>query len=549
MNTINIQQFIAMCNDYIADSSANSLSAFLLGTGYMQPTSNGIIFSSNIAISADKVNNAKLNIPASFAASQDGKTKIKEMVEFVAYHAQEITDTEVTNKNEFVCNLATALSTERTTINIEKNAYDTLASSDFQLYNPQMSIPKSHPKRSFWIKRVGIPAAVAAGIAGITYGILSATPIASNSSYFSPDSWASFAQWTSNAAVVAAAGSAGFTLISKAITRAHYKKYCQNGKNIESIVNGGDVESLTQLYNNDLPLKLRELMTKLRKSNSKIIRLKEGNWFQRNIACYFQRKMHRNQLWALASYAEYLREYMSKLEENKESTLPAVPKAVQLLMSYIDSNVSLDIRDNFEASSDPYLKLENIDIYSTIARGLAKKDDLSKVKSECYKLMSKLTLDRFKTTADSAMLGLVRTLPEVELPEVADSETPLTSDSDKPSEDAPKTNNQTQPQSNITKNPTPVTTSTQRKSVTRTALERLKVTAYKKKYTLAFTSADGDKRNLEIARTGDAATDNVALGAAVQKIMGAEAVQIKNTDLDTVVDNQEESQNEQQVNI
>lgn len=536
MNTINIQQFIAICNDYIADSAAESLSAFLTSRSYATNTANGFVFADNIAISEDKVKAAKFDL----AKLTLNKNKIKEMVEFVAYHHEAITDTATYTKSKFVCEMAESLALADTSINIEKAAYDILAGDQFQLFDKNMTVPKSHPKRSFFLKKVLKPAVITSSIAATVFLILNASPITANLSWFSPNAWAGFAQWASSGFVAGAAGAVGSTLLTKAITRKHYKKLCQEGNNIE-IMTKENVDSLAELYSSKLNMPITRMMEKLHKSNNKVIKYRNSKWkWMANVVSFIQKKWHRNQLWALASYAQYLREYMAEIQTNSQKHTPQEQQAVRLLMEYIDNNISKDIRDNFAGYPSPYKKLENLDIYATIAMGLDKKNSLDRVKAECFKLMTKLTLDRFTINPDTRLFGLVKTLPETETMEVVDDITDTISTTnvaqvvrknDVSAAAAVATDTETgstATQNNSKENG-------KRRLVVATT-EILKIKTLKTKYKLDYTSDDSLKRRLDISRTGNQDIDLAVLSAAVQSIMGSETEQANNTDLGSVIE-------------
>ncbi len=530
MNTISTKQFIALCNEYTTVNAAGFFVNYLYTNGYLETISPEYSFAKDLAIDTE---NVALNI----TNIKSKKEKIKQIVEFIVHHANMIVDDETCTKEKLLQDITLLLAKENTSVALT-NETRTAMANNFKLYDENMVVPKSHPKRDFLLKKVVKPAVITSAVFGTGFGILSKMPIVANSGFFSPNAALATFSWISLGVATGAVGAVAASLAISKLTKNHYKKYCQKGDNLK-MLEAAKIESITELNNSTTVLPIKELMTKLYKSNQKIIAYKNGNWWQRNVLSYFHKKWHRNQLWALAAYTQYLR-------DNSKDLSVTEMQYCKVLMEYIDNNISRDMRDNFAGYTTSYQNLENADIYATIAMGRDKKDNLNAIKNKCHELIKKLTLDHYSNVADTEMFGLVKSIPEGKVLEDITTDTNTQTDTAEQVEENQATAEQqttTQPETQAVETTEQADTTTDSQTATekyeqlsifsasneitrarrdvRNALEKVKITKYKKSFKIVYTDTTNNKRELVVKRTGDEDIDRTALGSAVANIINA----------------------------
>ena len=403
-NTITINEFTAICNEYLDDNTASFVN-FLHASNYLDSKN-------NFAVSGYEVEDKRLikalnKVSLNFKDFAKNKEKFAKIVDFFANNQNLIENTNSLTKEKFLKSITQQLAKNDLYLNLPANSQKKLE-QNIKMYDPKMVVPKSHPKLNFLRKKVLKPALIVGAACGVGASILSAVSVIANSSFLSPSLIVSIGAWASAGALVGAGATAITSIAISKLTRNYYaKKYCEKANNIEAMMNAG-IETLEDLENSNTILPIKELMDKLEKTNKKVCENKNGNWFKRVIANgLYYKKVHRNQLWALASYVKNIKT-QAKDEHNGETY-----NRYNALLSYIDKNLSKDARRNFIDYSTDYNKLDNCDIYATIALGKAnknpnrvgskqsKKEALREIKEKCYQLVTKLSAERYSSANEN----------------------------------------------------------------------------------------------------------------------------------------------------
>lgn len=395
-----------MCNEYLADSSNTTFSYFLADKKYIktdfEDEVNFLNINSNSSdlskdLSLDFVNNAK------------NRKKLAMIVEFFANNNTKIQNSGKSTKEKFLREVTHILAKENINLSLSEETVEKMA-QNVAMFDSKMYVPKSHPKLNFLRKRVLRPALIVGAGCGIGASILSTIAIAANTSFISPSVIVTIGAWASAGAVVGAAATAITSIAINKLTRKYYaKKYCEKSKSIEAM---DDITTMAELENKNVDLPIKRLMAKLQKTNQKICKNKNSNWFNRVVMNRIYRKIHRNQLWALASYSNYLKNEASAMVIDHTTNTKHYKHTTQqlnrysLMLDYIDKHLSADMRENFKDYSNKYKKLDNCDIYATIALGKAKKDDLNQIKEKCYDLVKNLSMERYSKTNNEHLFNL-----------------------------------------------------------------------------------------------------------------------------------------------
>ena len=397
-NSININQFAFMCNEYLNDSSNVTFNYFLSEKQYIKTNFDDEIKFQNV----DKlISKSTKQSVFNFENTAMNRKKLAMIVDFFANNCTKIEDYKKSTKANFLRDITNILAKGNINLSLSKESFANLT-QNVAMYDKNMYVPKSHPKLNFLRKKVLTPALIVGAGCGIGASILSTISIVANSSFISPNLLVSIGAWASAGAVIGGVATAVTSIAVNKLTRLYYsKKYCQKSNTLEALKNA-NIESIEELESSNIDLPIKRLIEKLQKTNQKVCKNKHSNWFNRvvmNGAIY--KKIHRNQLWALASYIEFLKE-----TEMNPATSTEQAQRCSLLLGYIDKYLSADMRENFKDYSSNYKKLDNCDIYATIALGKAKKDDLNEIKEKCYSLVKNLSMERYSKSNNEHLFNL-----------------------------------------------------------------------------------------------------------------------------------------------
>lgn len=420
-NSISINDFIFLCNDYLANSRDNESFRFYTGVnGFFSSSASGLTFNED-ALSKIDGHFSTSTLDVSYLELHDSNAvkKFTYIVEFIINNKDFITDSSAISKEKVLQNLAQTLALTSTTLPLSEETYQNLE-DNFKLYDKNMTVPKTHPIRSFLGKKIGIPALVTSVAGAITAGVVSTLPMIANSSFASPNPAINFMAWFTSGAVISLAGGlATFSALHKGTIKHYQKKYGSKSKNFE-LMRELDIQSVKDLESCKTKLPIKELLEKLQESNTKILENNSGNWFKRNIANHFQKKFHRNQLWAISAFVQSVRKQAECAHTTEERN------RCRVMLDYLDAKLSEDARQNFESCANSCQKLANVDIYATIMAGRTKKDKLQEVVNNCHKFIRKLSLEHFTTTPSEKLFDLSTVCAESPVEVVVDETIPVT---------------------------------------------------------------------------------------------------------------------------
>lgn len=397
-NSININQFAFMCNEYLNDSSNVTFNYFLSEKQYIKTNFDDEINFQNVD---NLISKSTKQSAFKFENTAMNRKKLAMIVDFLANNCTNIEDYKKSTKANFLRDITNILAKENINLSLSKKSFENLT-QNVAMYDKNMYVPKSHPKLNFLRKRVLRPALIVGAGCGIGASILSTISVVANSSFISPNLLVSIGAWASAGAVIGGVATAAVSIAVNKLTRLHYsKKYCQKSNTLEALKNA-NIENIEELESSNIDLPIKRLIEKLQKTNQKVCKNKHSNWFNRVVMNgLVYKKIHRNQLWALASYVEFLKE-----KEMNQATSTQQAQRCSLLLGYIDKYLSADMRENFKDYSNSYKKLDNCDIYATIALGKSKKDDLNEIKEKCYSLVKNLSMERYSKSNNEHLFNL-----------------------------------------------------------------------------------------------------------------------------------------------
>ncbi len=536
--SISINEFIFICNHYLADDTVtSSFSAYGVNNDLFNIASSLKLNKSVISDETVSYSDSSFRADSHYSSStldyslladrkQRDINKYTSIVEFLIQNASTIVDTATCSKESFFTDLTQQLAANSIALDLKEESYEKLQ-NEFKMYDKNMEVPKTHPIRSFLAKKIGLPALATVGVGGIIGGILSGLPVVANSSFVSPNPVANFFSWfTAGALVSIPVGLGVFTGIHKLTVQKYAKKYGSKAGNLEAM-DALDIQDMKTLQSESTILPIKNLMAELKSTNDKIIENNSGNWFQRHIVNFHYKKKHRNLLWAAAAYIQDLRCKGETSDEKQYNNC-------KLLLSYIDDCLSKEVRTNFVNYSSANKKLENVDIYATIFAGRDKKDSVEAVKDSCHSLVRTLSLEHYNSEAQSPLFNLssrcslipapVEEPVEEEVEATVDVVDEANAEQDETIEQEVVTTETYTESAEAVEKDTTSTSEESVKNLVKKAASRnpeLRVKELKSQYNVIVTRADGTKDKVVVKKTNDTDIDELAVSATVRSCLSS----------------------------
>lgn len=403
MKAITINKFVAICNDYLSNGEDISFTDFCKQKNYLIITESGS-YEFN-AEEVNKLDNSKESIIMPTTTSSLTTDKISKMyasiVEFMVDNKGRIISNSKLSSDQLLANITKEFASKQLTIPVSEETKENLLAK-FDFVGEDMKMPKSHPKGSWFRKKIGYPALLTSLFIGLGAGILGSTPIAGNTIFNTGNAWLNFSSWASIGFWSAIPLTiATYAILDKATINHYAKKYCAKSNNLESLreleKSLGHELTLEDIESASVNLPIKDLVKEIEKSRTKVIEYNKGNWFKRNIMGLKARKQHRNQLHAMFTYAKILRKQFENAKTKEEA------ERINLLLNYMDKHLSDDARTNFAETATKVF--ENGDIYAKSIEG-KRNQKVATTKLQFSKLIQRISAERYEQKEQGMLFNL-----------------------------------------------------------------------------------------------------------------------------------------------
>lgn len=403
MKAITINKFVAICNNYLSNGEDISFTDFCKQKNYLIITESGS-YEFN-AEEVNKLDNSKESIIMPTTTSSLTTDKISKMyasiVEFMVDNKGRIISNSKLSSDQLLANITKEFASKQLTIPVSEETKENLLAK-FDFVGEDMKMPKSHPKGSWFRKKIGYPALLTSLLIGLGAGILGSTPIAGNTIFNTGNAWLNFSSWASIGFWSAIPLTiATYAILDKATINHYAKKYCAKSNNLELLRNLenslGHELTLEDIESASVNLPIKDLVKEIEKSRAKVIEYNKGNWFKRNIMGLKARKQHRNQLHAMFTYAKILRTQYEKAKTPEEA------ERINLLLNYMDKHLSDDARTNFAETATKVF--ENGDIYAKSIEG-KRNQKVATTKLQFSKLIQRISAERYEQKEQGMLFNL-----------------------------------------------------------------------------------------------------------------------------------------------